>query len=37
MINLIVSGESDLLGLNIYQGIPIVTAAEALRRVDPQK
>jgi len=33
---LIVSGDSDLLDLGIYQGIPIVTAAEALPRL-PQR
>jgi predicted nucleic acid-binding protein len=31
--DLIVSGDSDLLGLKTYQGIPIATAAEALRRI----
>lgn len=31
--DLIVSGDNDLLALKEYQGIPIVTAAEALRRV----
>jgi putative PIN family toxin of toxin-antitoxin system len=31
--DLIVSGDSDLLGLKAYQGIPIVTAAEALTRL----
>lgn len=30
---LIVSGDGDLLGLKEYQGIPIVTPAEALRRI----
>jgi putative PIN family toxin of toxin-antitoxin system len=30
---LIVSGDSDLLDLKAYQGIPIVTAAEALTRL----
>jgi predicted nucleic acid-binding protein len=35
--NLIVSGDSDLLGLNIYQGIPIVSAAETLNRIRAEK
>jgi putative PIN family toxin of toxin-antitoxin system len=32
--DLIVSGDADLLDLREYQGIPIVTAAEALRIID---
>lgn len=32
--DLIVSGDKDLLVLNAYQDIPIVTAAEAMRRID---
>lgn len=32
--DLVVSGDSDLLNLKSYQGIPIVAAAEALNRVD---
>ncbi len=32
--DLIVSGDSHVLDLTIYQGIPIVTAAEALRRIE---
>ena len=35
-VDLIVSGDSDLLDLKAYQGIPIVTAAEALTRL-PQR
>lgn len=35
--DLIVSGDQDLLVLGSYQGIPIVTAAEALRRVEAEK
>jgi putative PIN family toxin of toxin-antitoxin system len=31
--DLIVSGDSDLLDLKAYQGIPIETPAEALRRI----
>jgi predicted nucleic acid-binding protein len=31
--DLIVSGDSDLLNLQAYQGIPIVGAAEALKRI----
>lgn len=31
--DLIVSGDSDLLGLETYEGIPIVAAAEALTRL----
>lgn len=35
--DLIVSGDTDLLDLKTYQGIPILTAAEALRRVETEK
>lgn len=35
--DLIVSGDKDLLVLNAYQNIPIVTAAEALRRLEAQR
>lgn len=31
--DLVVSGDSHLLDLNSYQGIPIVGAAEALERI----
>ena len=34
--DLVVSGDSDLLNLKAYQGISIVAAAEALRRL-PQR
>ena len=34
--DLIVSGDADLLNLKSFQGIPIVTAAESLRRL-PQR
>lgn len=34
---LIVTGDDDLLTIKTYQDIPIVTAAEALRRVEPEK
>jgi predicted nucleic acid-binding protein len=34
---LIVTGDLDLLTLNTYQNIPIVSAAEAMRRVEAQK
>jgi len=34
--DLIVSGDADLLSLKSFQGIPIVTAAESLRRL-PQR
>ena len=34
--DLIVSGDEHLLSLKIHQNIPIVTPAEALRRVDVQ-
>ncbi len=33
-VDLIVSGDSDLLDLHEYQGMPIVRAAEALRRIE---
>ena len=32
--DLIVSGDDDLLAIGSYQGIRILTAAEALRRVE---
>lgn len=32
--NLIVSGDKDLLTLGTFQGIPIVTAADALKRLN---
>ncbi len=35
--DLIVTGDKDLLTLNIYQNIPIVTVADALRRIEAQK
>lgn len=35
--DLIVTGDNDLLDLNAYQDIPIITAAEALRRIEPQR
>lgn len=35
--DLIVTGDSDLLDLNGFQNIPIVTAAEALRRIEAQR
>lgn len=35
--DLIVSGDHHLLDLNDYHGIPIVKAAEGLRRVETQK
>lgn len=35
--DLIVTGDADLLDLNAYQDIPIVTAAEALRRIEAQR
>ena len=34
--DLIVTGDQDLLVLNLYQDIPIVIAAEALRRIEAQ-
>ena len=33
----IVSGDADLLTLKTYRDIPIVSAAEAMRRVEAQK
>lgn len=33
-VDLIVSGDKDLLDLNSFDTIPIVTPAEALRRID---
>ncbi len=33
--DLIVSGDRHLLQLQRYQGIPIVTAGEAVRRIEP--
>jgi putative PIN family toxin of toxin-antitoxin system len=35
--DLIVSGDSDLLNLKSYHGIPIVAAAEALERIAPAR
>jgi putative PIN family toxin of toxin-antitoxin system len=35
-VDLIVSGDKDLLDLKSFQGIAIVTPAEALRRIDVQ-
>lgn len=35
--DLIVSGDADLLDLNAFERIPIVTPAEALRRIQAQK
>lgn len=35
--DLIVTGDDDLLTLNAYQDIPIVTAAEAMRRLETEK
>lgn len=35
--DLIVSGDNDLLVLKVYEHIHIVTAAEALRRIEAQK
>jgi putative PIN family toxin of toxin-antitoxin system len=35
-VDLVVSGDTHLLGLKTYHGIPIVTAAEALLRLSPQ-
>jgi predicted nucleic acid-binding protein len=34
---LIVSGDKDLLDLHPYQGIPILPAAAALQRLEPNK
>ncbi len=36
-VDLMVSGDTDLLDLDNYESIPIVTPAEALRRVEGQK
>jgi predicted nucleic acid-binding protein len=36
-VDLIVSGDKDLLDLNSFDSIPIVTPAEALRRIDAPK
>ena len=33
----IVSGDSDLLDLTVFQGIAVVSAGEALRRMEPAK
>jgi predicted nucleic acid-binding protein len=33
-VDLIVSGDNDLLSLESFEGIPIVAPAEALRRVE---
>jgi len=33
----IVSGDDDLLSLRRYQDIPILTAAEALRRIESER
>lgn len=35
--DLIVTGDDDLLTLNTYQDIPIVNAAEAMRRIEAQR
>lgn len=35
--DLIVTGDDDLLTLNAYQDIPIVTAAKAMRRLETEK
>jgi uncharacterized protein len=35
--DLIISGDTDLLALKAFRSIPIVTPAEALRRVNAQK
>lgn len=35
--DLIVSGDKDLLVLGAYQNIPIVSAAEAMRRIQTQR
>jgi putative PIN family toxin of toxin-antitoxin system len=34
-VDLIVSGDHHLLELKLYQGIPIISAAEALQRIKP--
>lgn len=36
-VDLIVSGDKDLLELNTFQNIPILVPAEALRRIEAQK
>ena len=36
-VDLIVSGDKDLLDLNTFQNIPILAPAEALRRIESQK
>jgi predicted nucleic acid-binding protein len=36
-VELIVSGDDDLLDLHSFEGVAIVTPAEALRRVEAQK
>lgn len=36
-VDLIVSGDADLLDLEAHQGIPIVTPAQALRRIDKRE
>ena len=36
-VDLIVSGDRDLLDLNTFENIPILAPAEALRRVEAQK
>jgi putative PIN family toxin of toxin-antitoxin system len=36
-VDLIVSGDKDLLDLNSFENIPIVTPAEALRTIEAQK
>ena len=33
-VDLIVSGDADLLSLGSYQGIPIIIAAQAVQRID---
>jgi len=35
--DLIVTGDTDLLDLKTYQGIPILTAVEALRSAEAEK
>lgn len=36
-VELLVSGDDDLLDLSTFEGVAIVTPAEALRRVEAQK
>jgi putative PIN family toxin of toxin-antitoxin system len=36
-VDLVVSGDNDLLDLQAFESIPIVTPAEALRRIEAQK